>query len=111
MKQVTYDHFEKVEIRVGRVLRVEDFPGARRPAYKLWIDFGGLGVKKSSAGITRRYSKEELAGRFVVAVTNFPSRQVADFMSEVLVLGVVVDDDDVVLLKPDSEVPPGKRVL
>jgi len=111
MTQIAYDYFEKVDIRAGRITRVEDFPKARKPAYKLWIDFGVLGVKKSSAQITRLYRKDDLTGRLVIAVTNFPPRQIADFTSEVLVLGVVLDNDEVVLIQPDSEVPLGKRVL
>ncbi len=109
--QITYEHFEKVDIRVGKIIKVEDFPKARKLAYKLWIDFGELGVKKASAQITELYRKDELAGRLIIAVTNFPPRQISDFMSEVLILGVVVDDDKVILVQPDSEVPPGKRVL
>jgi len=108
---ITYDYFEKVDIRVGKIVKVEDFPKARKPAYRLWIDFGDLGVKKSSAQITKLYSKEDLSGRFILAVTNFPPRQIADFISEVLVLGVVLDDDKVVLIQPDSDVPLGKRIL
>ncbi len=111
MAPITYDDFAKVEIRVGRIIQVEDFPKARIPAYKLLIDFGELGVKKSSAQITKLYRKDDLMGRLVIAVTNFPPRQIADFMSEVLVLGVVLDDDKVVLVQPDGEVPLGKRVL
>lgn len=111
MPQVTYSDFEKVEIRAGKVVKVEVFPEARKPAYKLWIDFGEFGVKKSSARITKLYPRDELVGKTVVAVTNFPPRQIADFISEVLVLGVVVDDETVVLLKPDREVGAGKRVL
>ena len=111
MTQITYDYFEKVDIRAGRITSVEDFPKARKPAYKLWIDFGVLGVKKSSAQITRLYRKDELMGRLIIAITNFPPRQIADFISEVLVLGVVLDNDEVVLIQPDSDVPPGKRVL
>ena len=111
MTQIAYDYFEKVDIRAGRITRVEDFPKARKPAYKLWIDFGVLGVKKSSAQITKLYRKDKLMGRLIIAVTNFPPRQIADFTSEVLVLGVVLDNDEVVLIQPDSEVPLGKRVL
>ena len=111
MKQITYEDFEKVDIRVGRVIKVEDFPRARNPAYRLWIDFGGLGVKKSSAQITKLYRRDDLEGRLVLAVVNFPPRQVADFMSEVLVLGVVLDNGGVVLVQPDRDVLPGKRVL
>jgi len=97
-------------MRVGRVIRVEAFPKARKPAYKLWIDFGNLGIKQSSAQITTLYRREELVGRLVIAVTNFPPRQVADFISEVLVLGVVLGND-VVLIQPDREVPLGERIL
>ncbi|OKH21652.1 tRNA-binding protein [Chroogloeocystis siderophila] len=110
MTKITYSNFQKVEIRVGKVVKVEDFPKARKPAYKLWIDFGALGIKKSSAQITK-YRHEELTGRQILAVTNFPPRQVADFMSEVLVLGVVLDNKEVVLVKPDRDVPLGKRIL
>ena len=108
---ITYEDFEKVEIRVGKIIKTEDFPKARKPAYKLWIDFGDLGVKKSSAQITKLYQKEELINKSILAVTNFPPRQIADFMSEVLVLGVVLDDGEVVLIQPDREVPLGKRIF
>jgi tRNA-binding protein len=111
MVQITYDYFEKVEIRVGKIIKVEDSPKARKPAYKLWIDFGTLGIKKSSAQITKLYRKNDLIGRLIIAVTNFPPRQIADFMSEVLVLGVVLDNDEVVLVQPESDVPLGRRVL
>ena len=110
MTEITYSDFEKVEIRVGKVLEVADFPETKKPAYKLWIDFGALGVKKSSAQITK-YRHEELIGKQVLAVTNFPARQVANFMSEVLVLGVVLDDGQVVLIQPDRNVPLGNRIL
>ena len=111
MTQITYDDFEKVDIRVGKIIQVEDFPQARKPAYKLWIDFGNLGVKKSSAQISALYRRENLLGRLIVAVVNFPPRQIADFMSEVLVLGVVLDGGEVVLIRPDSDVPLGQRIL
>lgn len=111
MRQITYDYFEKVDIRTGKIIKVEDFPKARKPAYKLWVDFGELGVKKASAQITKLYRKDDLVGRSIIAVINFPPRQIGDFMSEVLVLCVVLDDNKVVLVQPDSEVPPGKRVL
>jgi len=111
MAQITYDYFKKVDIRVGKIIRVEDFPKARNPAYKLWIDFGALGVRKSSAQITKLYSKDDLMGRLIIAVINFPPRQIADFGSEVLVLGVVLDNETVVLVQPDGDVSPGKRIL
>lgn len=108
---IAYSDFDKVEVRVGRIERAEEFPKARKPAYKLWIDFGELGIKRSSAQITRHYMREELVGKLVIAVTNFPSKQVADFMSEVLVLGVPDETGEVVLLAPDREVPLGGRML
>ncbi|MBA7687173.1 putative chaperone CsaA [subsurface metagenome] len=111
MTQITYDDFEKVDIRVGKIIKVEDFPKARKPAYKLWIDFGNFGIKKSSAQITKLYRKDDLVGRLIIAVMNFPPRQIADFISEVLVLGVVLENDEVVLVQPDSDVPLGKRIL
>lgn len=111
MADITYADFEKVEIRAGRIIRVEEFPKARKPAYKLWIDFGDLGTKKSSAQITDFYTPETLLNRQVLAVTNFPPRQVADFMSEVLVLGVVLEGGAVALIQADREVPLGLRVL
>ena len=106
------DDFFRTDIRVGRVLSAEPFPEARKPAYKLRIDFGPLGEKRSSAQITARYTPEQLAGRLVIAVTNFPPRQIATFMSEVLVLGVpAAGSGDVILLTPDADVPPGTRVF
>ena len=111
MAQITYHDFEKVDMRIGKIIKVEDFTKAHKPAYKIWIDFGDLGVKKSSAQITALYRKEDLPGQPVIAVTNFPPRQIADFMSEVLILGVVLDQDEVVLIQPDREVPSGKRIL
>ena len=110
MSTITYDQFEAVEIRVGRVLRVEAFPKARNPSFKLWIDFGELGEKKSSAQLTTHYTPESLTGMLVLAVVNFPPRQIADFMSEVLVLGVPDADGQVVLVRPDQEVPLGGRL-
>lgn len=108
---VTVEQFFRAQIRTGTVTRAEHFPEARKPAYKLWIDFGELGTKRSSAGVTDLYTPEELVGRTVVAVTNFPPRQVADFVSEVLVLGVPVDGTgEVVLLQPDRDVTPGSRI-
>ena len=111
MQSINYEDFEKIDIRTGRIIKAEDFPRARKPAYKLWIDFGEIGEKKSSAQITERYKKEELPGKSVIAVVNFPPKQVADFISEVLVLGVVLNEKEVVLLQPDRDVPAGKRIL
>ncbi len=112
MEQITFDQFLKVNIRVGRITRVEDFPKARQPSYKIWIDFGPeLGERKSSAKLTQLYSKEALLGRQIIAVVNFPRRQVADFMSDVLILGAMLDDETVVLLQPEREVPLGVRML
>ena len=109
--QVTPDDFFRTDVRVGKVVGAEEFPGARKPAYKLRIDFGPLGEKRSSAQITARYTPEELVGRLVIAVTNFPPRQIATFLSEVLVLGVPDAAGDVILLAPDAEVAPGTRVF
>ena len=108
---IDYEDFARVEIRAGRVIRAEAFPEARKPAIKLWLDFGELGIRQSSAQLTRRYQPEGLAGRTLLAVTNLPPRRIAGFVSEVLVLGVVPGSDDVVLINPDQDVPPGARVL
>ena len=107
---ITWDDFQKVDIRVGKILEVSDFPQARQPAYQLRIDFGEeLGEKKSSAQLTN-YAKEDLLGRQVVAVVNFPPKQIANFMSEVLVLGVPAEDRGIALLGPDCGVQLGVRV-
>ncbi len=108
---IAYADFDKVEMRVGRIARVEVFSKARKPAYKLWIDFGALGLKQSSAQLTALYQPEALVGKQVIAVTNFPPKQIADFMSEVLVLGVPDQEGRVTLLSPDYEVPLGVRVF
>ena len=101
---ITWEDFDKVAMRVGRIIRVEPFPEARKPAYKLWIDFGPYGIKKSSAQLPRWYpDSQALVGRLVVAVTNFPPKQIGPFMSEVLVLGAIQSDGRVVLLQPDGE--------
>lgn len=101
---ITWEDFEKVAMRVGRIVRVEPFPAARKPAYKLWIDFGPYGIKKSSAQLPTWYPDPEvLKGRLVVAVTNFPRKQIGPFMSEVLVLGAIQSDGRVVLLQPDAD--------
>lgn len=107
---IDYAAFRRVDVRVGRVERAEPFPGARKPAYKLWIDFGPLGTRKTSAQLTRHYDVDALRGRLVIAVVNFPPKQIADFMSEVLVLGVPDADGEVVLLSPDHDVPLGGRM-
>jgi tRNA-binding protein len=108
--EISPDEFFRADIRVGLVIAAEEFPEARKPAYKLLIDFGPLGTKKSSAQITMRYRPEDLVGRTVVAVVNFPPRQVANFLSEVLILGVTDGSGDVVLLRPDAAVKPGTAV-
>lgn len=103
MPNITVDDFQKVEMRVGRIVDVQDFSKARKPSYRLTIDFGPHGVKKSSAAIRPWYTKEELLGRAIIAVTNFPPRQVGPFRSEVLCLGAVQSDGRVVMLRPDEE--------
>jgi len=109
---IAYDDFAKVEIRVGRVVRAEPFPEARRPAFKLWIDFGpALGEKKTSAQITTHYTPEGLIGRQVAAVVNFPPKQIGSFLSEVLVLGFPDAAGEVVLIAPDHAVPVGGRLF
>jgi tRNA-binding protein len=107
---VAWADFEKIDIRVGIVTEAKTFPEARRPAYRLWIDFGDLGVKRSSAQITAHYQPEALVGRQVIAVVNFPPRQIGPFVSDVLVLGAYDDAGEVVLLRPDSSVNPGARI-
>jgi tRNA-binding protein len=107
---ITWGDFERVDMRVGVVVDAQEFPEARRPAYRLWVDFGPLGVKRSSAQITRRYAPAELVGRRVVAVVNFPPKQIGPFVSEVLVLGAYDEAGDVILLAPDLDVAPGSRI-
>lgn len=111
MAEISFDDFLKVDIRVGRITRAEPFPEARKPAIKLWLDFGGtLGEKKSSAQITDHYDVDSLIGRQVMAVVNFPPRQIGPMRSEVLVLGVSDAKGGIVLLAPDQEVPVGGRM-
>lgn len=109
--RISVEDFERVDIRAGTVVRCERFPEARKPAYKLWIDFGrGIGVKRSSARITHLYRPDELVGRQVLAVVNFPPRQVGPFLSEVLTLGVYDRGETVVLVGPDRRVSDGSRL-
>lgn len=109
--EISWKDFEKVEMRVGTIIEVLDFPETRIPAYKMKIDFGqNLGIKKTSAQITKRYKKEELLNRQIVAVVNFPRKQIANFMSECLVLGAVGENNDIVLLHPGMQVENGLRI-
>lgn len=111
MADITFDDFMKVDIRVGTVVRAEPYPEARKPAIKLWVDFGGdLGEKKSSAQITAHYQPEMLIGKQVMAVVNFPPRQIGRFMSEILVLGLPDENGEIVLIGPDAPVPTGGRM-
>jgi tRNA-binding protein len=106
----TFDEFKKIEMRVGRVVAVDDFPEARNPSYKLTIDFGAFGTRRSSAAVRRWYEKADLLGRLVICVTNFPPRRIATFDSEVLTLGAVEADGRVVLLKPDADAELGSLI-
>ena len=108
---ISWNDFDKIEMRVGTIIEVNDFPKANKPAYQLTIDFGTeIGLRKSSAQITKQYSKEELVGKQIIAVVNFPKKQIADFMSECLVLGSVGDEHDIVLLTSDIRVENGLRI-
>ena len=111
MDEISFDDFMKVDVRAGRIVRAEPFPEARKPAIKMWIDFGKeLGEKKTSAQITTHYTPEQLVGQQVLAVVNFPARQIGPFMSEVLVLGFPDADGAIVLARPDIDVPVGGRL-
>jgi len=111
-EQIAYGDFERVDIRVGTIIDAQPFPEARKPAIKLFVDFGGdIGVKKTSAQLTVHYKPDQLIGRQVCAVVNFPSRQIGKFMSEVLVLGMPDEDGSVVLIKPDFKVPNGGKLF
>ncbi|MFV8323038.1 tRNA-binding protein [Flavobacterium sp. LB3P21] len=111
MENLTWTEFEKVEMRVGTILEVNDFPEARKPAYQLTIDFGSeIGIRKTSAQITKRYAKEDLLNRQIVAVVNFPKKQIGKFMSECLVLGAVGNEGDVILLAPDFKIENGLQI-
>lgn len=108
---LTWHEFERVEMRVGTILEANDFPEARKPAYQLTIDFGAaIGIRKTSAQITVRYTKEDLVGRQIVSVVNFPKKQIGKFMSECLVLGSVGENNEIVLLSPDFKVENGLRI-
>jgi tRNA-binding protein len=107
---ITWADFEKIDIRAGTITEVTDFPKAKKPAYQITIDFGELGIKKSSAQITELYSKEELVGKQVIAVVNFPPKQIANFFSECLILGVYTDKKEVVLLQPERKVENGWKI-
>lgn len=112
MTEATFDDFMKLDIRTGVIVQAEDFPEARKPAYKLWVDFGAdFGIKKSSAQITVHYNLEELIGKRVLAVVNFPPRQIGPVKSEILVLGLPDADGEVVLITPDKDVPMGGRLF
>lgn len=111
METISWKEFEAVELRVGTITKVEDFPEARQPAYKLEVDFGDeIGTKKSSAQITDLYSKDELVGKKIIGVVNFPPKQIGPFMSECLVTGFYQQDDEVVLAVPDQSVPNGAKL-
>ena len=110
METISWNDFEKIDIRVGTIIEATDFPKARKPAYKLTIDFGESGIKRSSAQITKFYSLNELVGQQVIAVVNFPPKQIADFFSECLVLGVYDENKDVVLIQPKHSVSNGSKI-
>jgi tRNA-binding protein len=111
MNTITWSDFEKIEMRIGTIIRVNDFPGARKPAYQLTIDFGNeIGIKKTSAQITKHYAKDVLLNKQIVAVVNFPVKQIGKFMSECLVLGSIGNDNDIVLLSSDIKVENGLRI-
>ncbi len=110
MSTITWDDFEKIDIRVGTIVKVSDFPKAKKPAYQISIDFGELGIKQSSAQVTALYAQNELIGKQVVAVVNFPPKQIANFFSECLILGVYTDKKEVVLLCPDKPVDNGWKI-
>jgi tRNA-binding protein len=111
MEQISYEDFTKVDIRVGRIVQADDFPQAKKPAYRLRIDFGpAIGVKNSSAQITKYYDAKDLVGKLVLGVVNFPPRQIATFFSEVLTLGVILGEADICLVHPDRDVPLGSPI-
>lgn len=111
MEEITWHEFEKVELRVGTILEAFDFPEARKPAYKVRVDFGEFGIKMSSAQITKHYKKEELVGKQIVGVVNFPKKQIGKFMSEFLVTGFADENGDIVLSAVDAKVPNGSKLI
>ncbi len=109
---INYEDFEKIDIRAGEVLEVEDFPEARKPMYKITVDFGSeIGIKKSAGQITKNYTKEELVGKMIIGVLNFPSKKIGPFLSEFLTLGLADEEDKVVLLMPTQKVPKGAKMM
>ncbi|WP_066837991.1 tRNA-binding protein [Rufibacter ruber] len=108
---ITWQQFEAVDLRVGTIVQAEPFPEARKPAYKLWVDLGELGIKKSSAQITKRYQLEELVGQQVICVTNFPPKQIGPWRSEILVTGFEDEEKNIVLAQPQAAVPNGKKLI
>jgi tRNA-binding protein len=110
MNPISWQDFEKVELRAGTIRRVESFPEAKVPAYKIWADFGDFGLKKSSAQITKLYRKADLLGRQIIGVINFPAKQIGTFMSEFLVTGFILKNGEVVLAEPQRKVPDGSRL-
>ena len=110
MQQITWEQFEQIELRVGTIIKVEDFAEAKKPSYKLEIDLGEFGIKKSSAQITHLYKKEELVGRQVLCVVNFPIKQIANFFSEVLTTGFYLPTGEVVLAQPERKIPNGSKL-
>lgn len=107
---VTFEDFQKIDIRIGKIIEVKDLEEARNPSYKIKIDFGELGIKVSSAQITKLYSKEDLLNRQIIAVVNFPPKKVAGFKSEVLILGVMKEEGEVILIQPEREAPLGYKI-
>ena len=110
MMQINWDDFEKIDIRVGTIVEVTDFPKAKKPSFRITIDFGEIGIKKSAAQLTVLYKKEDLIGKQIIAVVNFPRKQIADFFSECLILGVYSTNNAVVLLQPERNVNNGEKI-
>lgn len=109
-RTIEWQDFAKIDMRAGTIVKVEDFPEAKKPAYKIWVDLGDMGVKKSSAQLVKLYKKEELLGKQVICVVNFRPKQIANFMSEILITGLLLNDGSVVLAVPERKVPNGSRL-